>query len=295
MLKKYVPLYEISAVSSVKKINDEDHEYTFAELNLNGTFLRYAMSSPTSLWRVKTLFIKEPGTLEWLQSFKADDVLVDIGANVGMYSLYAAMIAGARVFAFEPESQNYAELMRSILLNTAHQKITAFCAAVGDKPIDVSRLYLSRFSTGMSFHDFGEASRDYDAQSRFQQGCIGFSLDYLVAQGYVPAPIHIKIDVDGHESKVLAGMKDTLASGKVKTLLLECDPALPGTKNNIDNLLKSGWHINYKQMYMAAKDTHSPEMAKEQLAQNEYVGNIIFARDPADLNFIDDILRRSGE
>lgn len=295
MLKNYVPLYDVSAVSSVKKINDEDHEYTFAEFNLNGKLLRYAMSSPTSHWRAGTLFTKEPGTLEWLQSFKPDDVLVDIGANVGMYSLYAAVVAGARVFAFEPESQNYAELMRSILLNAAHHKVTAFCVAIGDKPLDVSRLYLSRFSTGMSFHDFGEASRDYDAQSRFQQGCIGFSLDYLVSEGHVPAPTHIKIDVDGHENKVLAGMRQTLASGKVKTLLLECDPTLPGTKENVDSLLRSGWHLDYRQMYIAAKTVDSAEKARHKLENNKYVGNIIFARDPADLAFVDDILKRSGE
>ena len=41
-------------------------------------------------WRVKTFFTKEPDTLKWIDNFKEDEIFWDIGANIGLYSLYAA-------------------------------------------------------------------------------------------------------------------------------------------------------------------------------------------------------------
>jgi FkbM family methyltransferase len=48
-------------------------------------------------------------------------ILIDVGANVGMYSIYAAKLKKARVFAFEPESQNYSTLLKNIISNELEQ------------------------------------------------------------------------------------------------------------------------------------------------------------------------------
>jgi len=40
-------------------------------------------------WRFKTLFEKEPETIDWINSFRKEDVFWDIGANVGIYSIWA--------------------------------------------------------------------------------------------------------------------------------------------------------------------------------------------------------------
>ena len=53
--------------------------------------------TPNSIikWRVDTILSKEPETIEWIDSFKSDSkekiIFWDIGANIGLYSLYAAM------------------------------------------------------------------------------------------------------------------------------------------------------------------------------------------------------------
>ena len=65
----------------------------------------YATPSLATKWRVDTLFEKEPVTLEWIAGFQPGEVLVDVGANVGMPRLHsAARTRGAKVYAFEPES-----------------------------------------------------------------------------------------------------------------------------------------------------------------------------------------------
>ena len=70
----------------------------------------------TVSWRVTTFLTKEPETIEWIDTFAPGDVLFDIGANIGCYSIYAAS-RSVRVMAFEPESQNYALINQNIFLN----------------------------------------------------------------------------------------------------------------------------------------------------------------------------------
>ena len=60
-----------------------------------------------------TLFIKEPITIDWIRSFKKNNIFYDVGANVGMYSIFAALISDVKVYAFEPESNNFQTLMQN--------------------------------------------------------------------------------------------------------------------------------------------------------------------------------------
>src|SRR4051812_19879990 len=120
-----------------------------------GASVRYATPNRTAKWRVDSLFTKEPATIAWLTRLTHQDVLADIGANVGMYSVLAAS-RGARVFAFEPESQNYALLNRNIMLNGMDARITAYSVALSDKP-GFSVLHLSKFESAGSCHSYGEA------------------------------------------------------------------------------------------------------------------------------------------
>lgn len=68
---------------------------------------------------------------------------------------YAAKIAGARVYAFEPDAINYAELNKNIFVSGLHGQVTAYCMAMSDEN-RVDRLLLGGFAEGLSHHDFGE-------------------------------------------------------------------------------------------------------------------------------------------
>ena len=287
------PLYDVDQVTVFNKIKDRDRPFRFAELDLDGTPVRYCVSAPSTEWRVHTLFTKEPGTIDWLNSFASGSVLVDVGANVGMYSIYAAAVSGAKVYAFEPEAQNYAELCRSIFLNYRYRdNIHAFCAAIGDKPIEVSRLLVRDLAIGYSGHDFAEPSRDYPAASRFAQGAVGFSLDYLIESGAIPSPDHVKIDVDGHEHKVIRGMLRLIERGNMRTLLLEADPALPHTQEIVEQMLRGGWQVNPDQLRLSRDGLRPAGAVMDELRDGRYLGNIIFARRAEDLEFATRALER---
>lgn len=242
---------------------------------------------------MQTLFTKEPGTIDWLNAFRPGDAFVDIGANVGMYSIYAAVVSRARVFAFEPESQNYAELCRSIFFNEeVRGDILAWCAAIGEQPVEVSRLLVRELNTGDSFHDFGEPSRNYVSETRFAQGSVAFSLDHLVSTRVIPEPDHVKIDVDGHENKVVRGMQGLLERRAIRSVLIEADPALPHTRGIIDWMLSHGWIVNPDQVRFSRDGLRPAEPVMAEVRAGTFTGNIIFGRTADDVAFATRALER---
>jgi FkbM family methyltransferase len=202
---------------------------------------------------------------------KEGEVLVDIGANVGMYSTLAAVGRNVRVYAFEPESQNYSLLNQNIVLNNVSENVTAYCAALSDTS-GLSMLYLGHMDAGGAFHSSGEAL-DFNLQplnAPFAQGCVLMTLDQLVEQGTIPVPAHIKLDVDGFEYKVVNGMMNTIRNPAVKSVAIELNPALPEHQQV------------FKQMAELGFTYFENQRAESCLEEGPFkdIGNVIFYRAP---------------
>lgn len=246
---------------------------SIAELEFEGVKVKFAAANASIAWRAQSFYTKEPDTVAWLQRMPKDSVLLDVGANIGIYTLTAAVGRGCQVYAFEPESQNYANLNANIALNNIANRVTAYCAALTDQP-GLDRLFLSRFEKdgGGSCHSYGEEV-GFDLAPRpspFAQGCIGLKLDDLVKQGVIPIPDFIKIDVDGFEHKVVAGAMETLKNPKVKEILIEINPAIESHRQLILTLRELGFFYDLDQRYRATR--------KEGAFKD--VGEIIFRRIP---------------
>jgi len=205
-------------------------------------------------WRVESLFEKEPITIEWIAGFKSSDVLVDVGANVGMYTVWAAKTRGVRVYAFEPESQNFALLNRNIFLNEIGALVNAYCLALSDVA-GLSQLHLSQFLAGGSCHTLGEKLdfKHDPMRPAYSQGCVSARLDDLVASGEVPEPDHIKIDVDGFEPKVIAGAQRLLTGSKLQSLLIEVNQNLDDHRQMVDELNALGYQHDPAQVAAAER------------------------------------------
>lgn len=224
------------------------------ELMHDGVKVIYATPSSSTKWRVDSLFQKEPVTIDWIAAFAPDETLVDIGANVGMYTIWAAKTRGTRVYAFEPEAQNYALLNRNIVLNELGNQIKAYCVALSDHA-GFSELHLSGLGVGGSCHSLGErvdfAHRPMNPA--FSQGCVAARLDDLVATGVVPTPDHIKLDVDGFEPKVIAGARGVLADRKVRSLLIETNQNLADHLQMVAGLEALGFRYDPAQVAAAER------------------------------------------
>jgi len=214
----------------------------------------YATPNRATKWRVDTLFEKEPDTIAWIEGFREEAVFVDVGANVGMYTVWAARTRRARVYAFEPEALNYALLNRNLYLNGLGAQVRAYCLALSDRP-GPGELHLSQFMAGGSCHSLDEAVDPFHrpAQPVFTQGCFAATLDELVACGAVPAPEHIKIDVDGFEPKVVRGAAATLRGPSVRSLLVEVNRNLPDHLEMVRELAAMGYRFDPEQVRRAER------------------------------------------
>lgn len=79
----------------------------------NGCSLSFAIPNMLNYFRADSFSTKEPETLEWIDSIPTGSVVWDIGANVGIYSCYAAKQRNCTVFSFEPSIFNLEFLARN--------------------------------------------------------------------------------------------------------------------------------------------------------------------------------------
>ena len=164
---------------------------------------------------------KEPFTVDWIESMSPGDVLYDIGANVGAYSLIAAKATGnqARVFAFEPSPSTFRDLFRNVILNDCGASVTALPFALWSETRVMSfRFHL--FRSGAAKH---RVATDLDAGHSRVAKVVGVRLDDLVEQFGLPVPTHAKIDVDGGELEVLRGAARTLRRPEWRSILIELE------------------------------------------------------------------------
>ena len=77
--------------------------------------IQFYCPSKIASFRVKTLFTKEPETIEWMNEYgSGNKILYDIGANMGIYTVYYAKKFKSQVYAFEPQFRNLELLKKNI-------------------------------------------------------------------------------------------------------------------------------------------------------------------------------------
>src|SRR5262245_32711780 len=100
------------------------------ETPIPGGSLKFFAPSPLLRDRAANVLTKEPDMIRWIDGIGKDAVLWDIGANVGVFSLYAAVRVNCKVLSFEPSAANFFVLARNIQLNRLDDRITAYCVAL---------------------------------------------------------------------------------------------------------------------------------------------------------------------
>lgn len=216
-----------------------------------GSGLSFVTPTRLTRWRVDTLFTKEPETLEWIDSLPEEHVLWDIGANIGLYSCYAAATKGAKVFAFEPSVLNIELLARNVFESGLQDKVTIIPLPLTNVT-GTNTFHLGIVEWGEAQSTFGE---DYGFDGKpmmpeFEYSTLGVTGDIAVSQLGVPSPDYIKIDVDGIEHLILSGLSKVL--GSVKGILVEInDEFHEQSTQSIKILTQAGFSLSLK--------THSEE------------------------------------
>jgi FkbM family methyltransferase len=184
-------------------------DYPNAEIHLQ-------LTSVEEFYRLKSCS-KEPWTVRWIEQYlQPDEVLYDVGANVGAYTLVAAVaVPGARVVAFEPGAANFAALCANLELNEVAERVIPVPLALGDSPgsAPLDRAGVAGASPSLN----GAAAREHGTTVLVDR------LDDVVDRFGFPRPNHLKLDVDGGELQVLAGAERLLGGEGLRSAMVELD------------------------------------------------------------------------
>jgi FkbM family methyltransferase len=174
-----------------------------------GKLLGFKMRGVTDMekYRADTFYTKEPETLVWIDGFKQNSIFIDVGANIGVYSLYCAMTKPrVQVYAFEPSRANFVRLDDNISLNSAWN-IAPFNMAMS-RTQAIFPFYVPNTQIGASG---GQVGRPIDEHGeKFEPECENqvFTISFDNFFELIPnkRPTYLKIDVDGREMDVIRGI-----------------------------------------------------------------------------------------
>lgn len=214
-------------------------------MKVRGLPLTLRSGSSIEEFRAATAETKEPETLDWLDRVFVDKAtLYDIGANVGLYSIYAAMRnPSGHVVAFEPAVSNVASLCANVKANALNNVMVCTIALGAAESLEKFRL--SSLLSGSSMHSLNGADLEAFGEQVALEQVLAVSTVDAVAQRLEP-PTVIKIDVDGGEADVIAGAQQTLRAGGVRGVLLEVNwiSGNDGTRTDaVEKLLDCGFRM----------------------------------------------------
>lgn len=239
-------------------------------LNQNVSF--FCPNKATKL-RIKRFLSKEPGTLKWIDDFEnTEDVIFwDIGSNIGIFSIYAALAhSKIKIVSFEPSTSNLRVLSRNISINNFSERIIISQVALTSKK-NVNLLFKeSRFIEGGSANVFGENfDQDGNKFNSYNSYTIyGTTINYLIDNNIYEIPNYLKIDVDGIEHLILIGADKYLNSKKLRSISVEISDNFQEQKKKVFEILEKN---NFK-LNSTNKSEDNPG------TKNKHVKNYIFKK-----------------
>lgn len=163
-----------------------------------------------------------------LHYLREGDTFVDVGANVGAYTVLASAGARATTYAFEPSRAALEHLHNNVELNRIASLVHMEPYAVG------------RTSGAVRLDTAGTSAMHRVAHTPTTEGTLD-TVEMRTIDSYHLQPAILKIDVEGYEAEVLAGARETLGSPELVAVIAE----------NSDDDVHYGEHLNTVQGYMA--------------------------------------------
>jgi len=236
----------------------------------DGRHISYRTSSKIAALRAASLFSKEPETIDWIAGMDGDTVLYDVGANMGIYTIWAAATRDATVYAFEPGANNYAMLYGNIFDNHLARRVRAYCLGVSDTA-GLGEILLSSAEAATSGHQVQVTNTEPTAAfgDKLPQGVLTKTLDGLVYDDGLPCPTHLKIDVDGLEPAIVQAAGRLFADERLRSVLIELDLKFEHHRATIGTIEAAGFRRN---------DSTFQKLLQKTTGATALVGNIIFTR-----------------
>jgi len=209
-------------------------ENEWTECTIGGHTVEIRTRTDLEVERATELMDESNILADVLEELGPDDVFYDIGANVGLYTLFAAQRVDD-VVAFEPHPKNLDSLETNLERNGV--SATVVRGALSDRGGTVD-LYVAADEAGAGTHTLAP-----DQVSDTTITVSSYVGDELIDAGEVPPPTVAKLDVQGAEYRVLKGLESALSDGSFRTIYCELHPeqieAIGGSVDELRSLLES--------------------------------------------------------
>jgi len=186
------------------------------EIELAGQKIKLQISSRREIKRAHAIH-HEIDFVERIRAhLSSGDTIFDIGANIGVLTLLMAKhpnSVGSKLYSFEPEPKNFEQLDQNIVLNDLQDKVSPVQLALGVS--EGEAVLHVRGTAGEGRHSIAESAGSTDDIAVPLATCSGFAARESVK------PDVLKIDVEGAEGQVLAGMKEMLNTHAPREIFLE--------------------------------------------------------------------------
>jgi FkbM family methyltransferase len=210
---------------------------------------------------------------------KPGDIFVDVGANIGLFSLIAALRVGylGKVYAFEPAKVTYERLQKNVVLN-GFRNVQCLHSALSDKP--------GQFP-------FYVSEEGFDAWNSFARPIAGTSFSkeliecltwdrFARLHHLVGKVAMMKIDVEGWETRVLEGARETFSRDDAPLLQVEfTEAASTSAGSSCESLYRLLENLGYR---MFGYDSSRRELIHDPLRESYPYVNLIAAKTPEEAN-----------
>ena len=206
-----VNIIEVQGSKMYINVNDPDPK-------MRRTFQAYGLD----------LVHEEATTTLFKQIVKAGDVVLDLGANIGYFTLLAAKLVGekGKVYAFEPEPNNFGYLRKNVEMNN-YKNVSAYQKAVSDTN-GKARLFICPYDSGHHTINQPNGIKKYRPDHRGEIEEI--EIDVIALDDFLRDKTQrvdvIKIDIEGAEVLAFDGMKNLLKENQNVKIFLEFFPLL---------------------------------------------------------------------
>ena len=240
--------YAYVAIKKIKLQNSNDHIVSVNGYKLNVIPGDLGISSELLMFKTH-----EPLTTNLLsKELKKDMVCLDVGGNIGYYTLLESNIIGdnGKVIAIEPSPPNFQHLMKNLEIQDT-KNVEAYNFAAGDVDGTVNFLVYQESNGSFTIPD-GETTNLPGELIKVEAKRLDTFLDEL----NIDHVDFVRMDVEGYEFHIIQGMKDTIQKSK-PMFQIEVHASLLG-KEGTQNFLKHFQNLGYEAKYYVPRDIDLP-------------------------------------
>jgi|GEM_PF-1303558 len=238
-----------------------ESKHTYKEISVRG--ISYKLMTYTRSLELCAKMNYETENLDFIDTIPKGEVLYDLGACEGRFSIYACK-KGVKVISFEPEEKNFHVFSQNLMLNEiGKDQILPFKAGVGAQDGEANMQIGQPWEGGhQKIVTHGEIRNDLSFDFVENQKIKIMALDSFIDAYKYPIPNYLKVDIDGSEIPFLQGAERTLKNKLLKGIIFE----LSTVDSNFDIIL----NFLKKQGFI--------EISRFQIPNEPNLYNIIFKR-----------------